>query len=232
MLVASLRHHACSFARATPRSKTRSARHPRRTLKAAMRENRQRIEGLVPRCRPRGATNAAGATYVRWTAATIARRARQSEPPNASNPRRSSAIPTISGTSASNHPRSTAIPKNPRRPKTAHLQGSLEMELVGLEPTTSWVRCAWSPWRLRVERRGLAGGLRYAYSTEVGADAGGLSVIIPDSGTPGNECLNGSTRNGLYGSCSAAPGSLAHRAPSSHEAKVGSHALFSSAAGA
>jgi hypothetical protein len=41
------------------------------------------------------------------------------------------------------------------------------MELGGLEPPTSWVRCA-----------------------EVGADADGLLAIIHDSGTPGDECLN------------------------------------------
>ena len=73
------------------------------------------------------------------------------------------------------------------------------VELGGLEPPTSWVRCARSARWFRVERCGLAAGLRTAYSTEVCADARGLSAIVMDSGTSGDKCLNGRSPRILVG---------------------------------
>ncbi len=64
------------------------------------------------------------------------------------------------------------------------------MELGGLEPPTSWVRCARSARLFRIERCQLAGDLCVSECAEVGADAGGSLAIIHDSGTPGDECLN------------------------------------------
>lgn len=86
--------------------------------KAVMRETRQRIEACSLSAGPLGAIDAAG-PLISLDSRDHSSTRTSKRAPKASNPEQPGIIAAISGTSASNHPLSTAIPKIPRRPKPA-----------------------------------------------------------------------------------------------------------------
>ena len=78
------------------------------------------------------------------------------------------------------------------------------MELGGLEPPTSWVRSRRSGRYISARSGRLAGSFGYSTGRVLGADGRRWPPIAVESGTLGDECLDG--RGGLVELCDVARG--------------------------